>query len=115
MSAPTHAVVPAQVFHAAEYLADECLARGWSLRELAERIGSLDTPMEVVTWQFYACCQPDIFMGEDSAWDLQRVLGISATFWLRIEAAYRGATPEQRAPLSEEATAFYGLTDEVSR
>jgi len=89
--------VPAQVFHASEYIAEACIDRGWSLWDFAERIGALDVPLTVASWQFYAICDPDVIMAEDDPMDLERVLGASAEFWRNTEAICRKHPESHRA------------------
>lgn len=113
---------PAEVFHVAELIALEAAARGWSLWDFTERIGSLDQSVEVLSWTLYAASagfdDPSLrvgcHMGENGPMDLERVFGIDAEIWRRNEALWR-ANPDAHTPLSEEAVEWFGLNDEVPR
>lgn len=105
---PEQTMIPAEVFHASDVIAEECIARGWSLWDFAKRIGALDAAMTVLEWQFYAIREPDILMGNDGAMDLERVLGISAELWLRTETNYRQHA-NSRSSLGPHIHAWYGL------
>lgn len=109
---PDTSFVPAQVFHPAEIIADECIARGWSIWDFAARIGALNEPQTVLAYELYALCDPDMLMGDDAPMDLERVFGISAGFWRRSEALVREHR-DRIAPLSAEAHEWYGFDDEV--
>ena len=104
---------PAQIFHVSEIIADECIARGWSLWDFAERIGALDVPLTMLSWELYAAAgptEPHLHMGEDDPMDLERVFGISAASWRRTADLCR-QHPDRVAPLSQEAFDWYGLGD----
>lgn len=65
-----------------DFLRDELEARGMSQRELADR---LDRPVQVIS---------EIVNGkktitEETALSLERVLGVSASFWLNLETAFQ--------------------------
>lgn len=106
--------VPAEVFHASQLIADECIARGWSIWDLVDRIGTLDAPLDVTAWELYAGAgplDPLICMGDESAVGLQLALGIDKEIWLRTEALCK-AYPDRIQPLDEEAMRWYDLTDD---
>jgi len=111
--------VPAEVFHPAQLIADESIARGWRLWDLVERIGALDATVDVLAYMLFAASAgfDDVALrrctgvGEYWASDLQRVLGIDAEIWERT-LALCNAHPERIAPLDAAATAWYDLEDD---
>ena len=66
----------------------EIQARGWSVRELAARLG-------YDTGYVWGILDRDTPIDQEVADALGRVMGTSAGLWLDLEAAYRG---EQAAP-----------------
>lgn len=67
-----------------ETLADEIEARGMTQTELAARLGR---PVKVVT----EIVRGNRAITEDVAVGLEKVLGIPATFWVKLEHIYRMA------------------------
>lgn len=103
---------PAEVFHPAEYIRDELLARGWSLDTFTAH--ALPAPrsvddaewieawgLERLGWELYmgvAGAVDGLRMGEHGAAALERAFGIDAEMWLAHERLWLAASPEQRSP-----------------
>lgn len=74
--------IPAEVFPPGDYIREEMDENAWSDDELAERLGQ---PLAVVKDLLVGKCP----MTADTANALERVFGIDAQTWLRLEAAYQ--------------------------
>lgn len=70
---------PAECFPVEEYVRDEMEARGWTVADLAERMG---LPESLV--------QDDLDRGFIGVWPyaLSRAFGTTAQFWIRLEDTY---------------------------
>lgn len=87
---------PAWVFSAGSFIAEELSGRGWTRRELAERMGgdvdvnhcALDLVIELES--------TEMELGEDMAAGLERAFGASAQFWLNADKAWRESDADQR-------------------
>ena len=89
--------VPAEVFPPGEYIRDEIEARGWSLDDLASRMGT--TSKECGIWRlvldFTQDCQfKGVLLGEDCANALSRAFGSSAELWLELDRRWQEVAPE---------------------
>lgn len=85
-------LLPAEVFHPMDILADELRERGWNLDEFAMRLCRFDAqkyPVYRLALDFYALRDPDCHMSAEDAGDWQRVLGPSSNFWLNTEIIWR--------------------------
>ncbi len=81
--------MPAEAFHVGEYLADELRARGWTLRECAERMGG-DVAVNHCTLDFVVNCpDPRIQLGMKTAEGLARAFGVQAATWLSLDKTWR--------------------------
>lgn len=87
---------PAAVFPPAEYLRDELTERGWTLRDLAERMGGDPILNECGLELMLALPEKNMILDVESAAGLEHALGSSAQFWLNLDATWRAGTPEQR-------------------
>ena len=83
-------LIPAQVFCAGEFVDDELIERGWTVRELAERMGG-DPEVNQLALGFLLLTpgEPGLMLGDDMAQGLERAFGPSAQFWLNLDAAWR--------------------------
>ncbi len=87
----------AAVPHPSDFIAEEMLARGWCTNELAERMAA-DQPKpeeEYLIWRMaldlYDCAGPEQIncrIGQRMADALSRAFGVSAAFFLNLEAAW---------------------------
>jgi len=75
-------LVAAEVFPPGEHLADELAARGWTIPQLAKRMGQ---PAHIVSGVLDA----HIEITSDLAESISAALGTSAELWLNLESAYR--------------------------
>lgn len=82
----------AECFPVGEFIADELEARGWTPRELAERMLMVGEPLDLIH------CEVEVVIANDShqayierrfADGLERAFGIEADMWLRLDATYR--------------------------
>lgn len=83
----------AKCFHVAEFLQEEMDARGWSIEELARRMGG--DKEQVKGWQLTVeltlySRDPDVHLGYQTAKALARAFVTSAEFWDNIDSAWRG-------------------------
>lgn len=104
---------PGEVFHPAEYIFEEARARGWSIWDVAERMGG-DPPFNVLQLQFYSIQEPDMHLGDGK--DMERAFGVSAEFWLGLEWYWRDH-PEARSKLyanEPEYFEWYGIEPDVA-
>jgi hypothetical protein len=108
---------PAEVFHAAQLIADEAIARDWSIWDFVDRVGTLKPDVDVLAFRLYASTvdAPDLVgtsrMNDHFAIDMERVFGISAEVWERTAALVK-AHPDRVAPLNKFAIQWYGLDED---
>jgi plasmid maintenance system antidote protein VapI len=92
---------PAEVFHAYEFIEEELLTRGWSLHDLAQKMGG-DVNVNEASLQLLSLKNPDIFVGEESAQQLGRAFGVSSEYFLTLDQIWRDSLkskpPEGEAP-----------------
>jgi HTH-type transcriptional regulator / antitoxin HigA len=80
-------------FHVGEYLAEEMAARGWTSRDLAERMARPGEDVDVwlltvdltLAWDSDG---PQPTLGTETAERLEQAFGTSAQTWLNLESAY---------------------------
>lgn len=91
---------PAEVFHPIELVIDEAMARGWTIWDVAERMGGdRGAPFNVLQLQLYSVRHADCYMGDGE--DFERAFGIDADFWLALEAYWRDH-PEAHSEMDDE-------------
>ncbi len=78
-------LVAAEVFPPGEHLADELVARSWTISQLAKLMGQ---PAHIVS----NILDAQIGITPDLADSISAALGTSAELWLNLEAAYRSHT-----------------------
>jgi hypothetical protein len=85
-------VLPAEVFHPMDYLADELRERGWGLFDFAMRLAN-GNPEEFrkqrAMLDFYALRNPGIYSTAEDFANWERVLGIDAEFWMNCEVYWK--------------------------
>ncbi|WP_419838347.1 helix-turn-helix transcriptional regulator [Candidatus Poriferisodalis sp.] len=81
-------IVAAEVLPPGEYLTEELAARGWTVSQLAERMGQ---PKLVVL----DILETRMVITPELAEAISAALGTSAQMWLNLEEAYRSRTPTQ--------------------
>lgn len=75
--------VAAEVFPPGDFIAEELDARGWTRRELAERLGcSLRAVEEIIAGKRV--------IGPEIAKGLGAAFGTGAQLWLNLESSFRG-------------------------
>ena len=77
--------IPAHVFPAGSFVADELWSRGWTTADLAARTG---WPIETV--RALVCCE--VGVTDAMADDLARAFGTSAALWRNLQATYDRAS-----------------------
>lgn len=86
----------AKVFPPGEFIRDELEARGWSVHDLAERMGGkvdinyfcIDLAIYAPTW--------GMTIGDDMAAGLARAFDTSADLWLSLDRAWQEWHPKHR-------------------
>lgn len=86
-----------RLLHPIEFIDEELEARGWTRRELAERIASAinvhrsgkDVDVQECAMELYALRDPRISLDEESAVALGKVFGTSTELWLNADRAWR--------------------------
>ncbi len=81
-----------------EYIADELVARGWTSRDLAERMGRKGREVHVdelaIDIAIASCFAPQghaaerVTIGQDFADGLARAFGSNAETWMNLDKAY---------------------------
>lgn len=80
--------IPSQAFSTWEYIADEIEARGWTVEELAIRMGG-DAEINLCAMEFLQLEEPNIHLGDEMANGLATAFGTSAEMWLRLDESCR--------------------------
>lgn len=81
-----------EVPHASVFIREEREARGWSVRELARRMGGDGIEMNVLALDMYEHVGPGaprLRLGEQVAGELSDAFGVSAAYFLALEEAWR--------------------------
>ncbi len=73
--------------HPSEFIDDELKARGWTLEQLAEKMGG-DADINCLSLYLYRLKDPGILLGEESAAGLSRAFGTSDEVWLNLHDAW---------------------------
>jgi hypothetical protein len=84
-------LLPAEVFHPMDYLADALRERGWTLDDFAWRLARFNpeaAPKELMMLELYALRDPDIYNGDEFV-EWARILGTSADVWKNLETSWR--------------------------
>ena len=75
--------------HPSHIIEEELSARGWSRRELAERMGC-DVDVNLLSIDMYCECKsPDVRLGEETSEMLAKAFGTSSAFWMRLDEQWR--------------------------
>lgn len=97
---PEH--VPIQAFSTWEYLADEIEARGWTVEEMAVRMGG-DASINLCAIELIRLEDPNIFLGQEMAEGIAKAFGTSADLWLRLDKTCRKSMELHGKPKREPA------------
>ncbi len=84
---------PAETFPPGQFLQEELDARGWTIADLAQRMGG-DQAVDHFAVELMIECQPfdkELLMGRKMAEGLARALGTSVEYWENLDRAWRGA------------------------
>jgi plasmid maintenance system antidote protein VapI len=81
---------PAEAWPVRDFLFEEMAARGWTEWDVARQMGG-DAPMNVLILEFifYLPYEESLFLGRDTAEDLDRAFNISPEFFLNLEETWR--------------------------
>jgi HTH-type transcriptional regulator / antitoxin HigA len=80
---------PAEVFPVGEYLEEEMEERGWSSRDVAERMGGDVSVNEcAVDLILNVSEMRGLRLGKETAEGLARAFGTSAQFWTNLDNSY---------------------------
>lgn len=90
----------AEQFHPSEYIAEELQARGWSVRDLAERMGGdVDVNHCALEIYFAVAQKPELAVGchlEGMADQLGTALGTGPEIWRNLERSYIASVKAQK-------------------
>jgi HTH-type transcriptional regulator/antitoxin HigA len=78
-------------FHPSEFIQDELDARGWTLADLAARMGSESYALNRLSLDMYFAVgptEPNCRIGEETAERMGRAFDVSPQFFLNLEAAW---------------------------
>jgi plasmid maintenance system antidote protein VapI len=89
--------------HVLEFIDEELTARGWSRRDLAERMGG-EPNHEELALQLLELRDPDVFLGEESARALGRAFGTGPEIWANLDSTWRDAI---KARIQEHGNELY--------
>lgn len=81
--------IPAEMFHPSVFILDELKARGWTLDDLALRMGG-DFSINRLALDLYIAVgpdEPDLLLGDGE--DFARAFGTSPEFFRNLEAGWR--------------------------
>lgn len=83
--------------HPSEFIKDEMEARGWTLKDVAARMGVVplhDYGLHYLALEMYfAVHEPNLRIGQDTADALGRAFGVNPQFFLNLEAAWLASLP----------------------
>ena len=95
--------IPSQVFCVGEHVDEELIARGWTVYDLAERMGGdVDENIIAIGLMFFIPQRPGLLLGEVMAARLERAFGVSAQFWLNLDVSWR-RWPDRQTPFTPQA------------
>ena len=82
--------VPAQCFPVGEFIADEMAARGWTIYDVARRMGDGDQATWALTVDLLIECSdnPGVVLDVETAQRLGKAFDTSADLWLNLHRAY---------------------------
>ena len=83
--------VPAETFPPGEFIQEELDTRGWTIADLAQRMGG-DYGVNYLTVELIIECQPgdkNLLMGRETAEGLARAFGTSVEYWENLEHSWR--------------------------
>ena len=89
--------------HVLEFIDEELKARGWSRRDLAERMGG-DPNHEELALQLLELRDPEVFLGEESARALGSAFGTGPEIWANLDTTWRDAI---KARIQEHGNELY--------
>jgi|ERR1043165_453082 plasmid maintenance system antidote protein VapI len=89
--------------HITDFIEEEMKARGWTWRDLAERMGG-DPDHEELAFNFLRIRDPGVFLGEEGAAAIGRAFGTGPELWINLDNGWRAAA---RARIQEHATELY--------
>jgi plasmid maintenance system antidote protein VapI len=94
---------PPMPAHVIDFIDEELKARGWTRRDLADRMGG-DADRDELALQFLDIRDPGVLLGEESAAAIGRAFGTGADIWTNLDNTWRTAT---KARIQEHAAELY--------
>lgn len=97
MTREEKSATPAEVWHPGVYLLEEMEARGWSVRDVAERMGGQELVInellveQIIGETYMLPNDAECELDPETAAKLARAFGTSAEFWLNLDRYYREA------------------------
>lgn len=79
---------PAEAYSPGEFIQDELDARGWSVGELAARMGGSPKLNELTIEILIHAPSPDILLDDATASQLSHAFGTSKDLWLNLQQSY---------------------------
>ena len=81
--------IPAEVFPPGEFIADELEARGWTTRDLAERMGGDADMNQLVVDMLVLVPVKGMLLGTATARQLAAAFGTPAEFWVALDRSWQ--------------------------
>jgi hypothetical protein len=110
---PNQDRIPAEVFSLAEMLCDEMQARGWQTEDVAFRMGGTfdDFVRNLLTIDLLMCVQRDTLLVGDRMFNgLAHAFNVDHRTLRNLDAAWRQAPPDHRAPFTPPDSIFGPLS-----
>ena len=100
---------PAQVFHMAEFLCEEILARGWTTADVAKRMKTSRSPeVDTLIIDMLICVHKDGLLMDDETCDgLGRAFDVSPEYFRNLDNEWR-KWPDRRSPFTPPDSVFHG-------
>jgi|TARA_Y100000296_G_scaffold84726_1_gene118683 HTH-type transcriptional regulator/antitoxin HigA len=83
----------AETFPPGEFIADELTERGWTTADLAARMGGDPAVNQLDIDLLIHAPSRDMILAEETAQGLARAFGVSASFFLSLDRAWRDHEP----------------------
>jgi plasmid maintenance system antidote protein VapI len=96
---------PAEVFHPAEFICEELLARGWTTEDVAVRMDG-NVIRNLIALDLYLCVHRDNLLLDDvTCGGLAKAFGVSSQFFKSLDTSWR-SYPDRRVPFTPPEGVF---------